>query len=138
MFIIEALKCSPRLKAKRPSSLHPTYFTHATSNESRVLLTMPPANEDTESPMVKAEYASPESTHIFKQSLPPLPSEPSTKEKTAYLSGLRSSVVTLQEDVNAFLTVKMEEDKTLASPKGLKVDEKKEEENYGEEVVEED
>ena len=88
--------------------------------------------------MVKAEYTSPGFTHVFKQPLPQLPREPSTQEKTAYLSALRSSVVALQNDVNTFLTAKMEEDKALASARDLKVDEKKEEENYGEEVVEED
>lgn len=100
-------------------------------------MTMPSPNQGTETPMAKAEYASPESTHIFTQALPPLPSEPSTKEKTAYLSALRSSVISLQDNVNSFLTAKMEEDKALASTKDLKVDEKKEE-NYGEEVADED
>ncbi|KAL4892432.1 hypothetical protein BDV59DRAFT_202574 [Aspergillus ambiguus] len=43
-------------------------------------------------------------------------------------------------DINVFLTAKMEEDKKAAEAEGRKVSEKeaKEEENYGEEVVEED
>ena len=44
----------------------------------------------------------------------------------------------LQDDVNGFLTTKMEEDKALATSAGVKVDDKKEEENYGEEVVEDE
>lgn len=35
-----------------------------------------------------------------------------------------------------FLTEKMEEDKTLAAKAGVKIDEKKEEDNYGEENAE--
>ena len=44
----------------------------------------------------------------------------------------------LQEEVNGFLTTKMEEDKTLAAGAGMKIDDKAEEENYGEEKVEDD
>ncbi len=40
--------------------------------------------------------------------------------------------------MNTFLTSKMEEDKVLASKAGLKVDDKQEEEKYGEEDVEDD
>ena len=68
----------------------------------------------------------------------PSASVASTKEKTAYLSALRKSVVKLQEDVNGFLTTKMEEDKALAASAGMKVDDKAEEDNYGEERVEEE
>lgn len=44
----------------------------------------------------------------------------------------------LQGEVNSFLTMKMEEDKTLAPDAGSQVDEKAEEENYGEENVDEE
>lgn len=44
----------------------------------------------------------------------------------------------LQDEVNIFLTGRMEEDKALASSAGLKGDDRKEEQNYGEEVVDED
>ncbi len=47
-------------------------------------------------------------------------------------------MVSLQEEVNGFLTTKMEEDKALAASAGMKVDDKAEEENYGEETVEDD
>ncbi len=40
--------------------------------------------------------------------------------------------------MNTFLTCKMEEDRALASGAGLKLDEKLEEENYGEEGAEDD
>ena len=86
---------------------------------------------------LKAEYASPTESHIFEHSLPEISTNPHTEEKTAYLSSLRSSVVALQEDVNVFLTTKMDEDKALVAADGLKADERKEEENYGEEIVEE-
>lgn len=62
----------------------------------------------------------------------------STAEKTEYLSNLRQSVTKLQDEINTFLTEKMEEDKALAAKAGLKVDEKKEEERYGEEDVEDE
>lgn len=55
-----------------------------------------------------------------------------------YLSALRKSVVELQDEVNGFLTTKMEEDKALAASAGMKADDKVEEENYGEEKVEDD
>ena len=42
----------------------------------------------------------------------------------------------LQEDVNSFLTARMEDDKVSASMGGGRVDEGKEEENYGEEMEE--
>lgn len=80
-------------------------------------------------PTLSATYNSPTTSQTFTHPLP------STKEKTAYLSALRKSVTQLQEDVNTFLTSKMEEDKALA---GEKMDEKAEEENYGEEKVEEE
>ena len=44
----------------------------------------------------------------------------------------------LQDEVNGFLTTKMEEDKALAGSAGTKVDDRAEEENYGEEKVEDD
>lgn len=86
---------------------------------------------------LKADYASPNSTKTFTQPLPPASNE-STQEKTMYLSALRKSVVKLQEEVNGFLTTKMEEDKALAASAGMKADDKAEEENYGEEKVEDD
>ena len=84
---------------------------------------------------LKADYASPTTTETFTHPLPSA-SNTSTKEKTKYLSALRTSIVQLQEEVNGFLTTKMEEDKALAAGAGMKADDQAEEENYGEEKVE--
>ena len=95
------------------------------------------SNGNPPSTALKVDYRSPTSTQTFRQFLPSS-STTSTDEKTHYLSALRNSVTQLQEEVNTFLTSKMEEDKTLAAKAGLKVDDKKEEENYGEEGVEDE
>ncbi|KAI4155611.1 MAG: hypothetical protein LQ340_000884 [Diploschistes diacapsis] len=72
----------------------------------------------------------------FRHSLDAITADAPTEERVNYLSSLRSSVTALQEEINIFLTKKMEEDK--ASPgKSQGEDERTEEENYGEEVVEE-
>lgn len=84
---------------------------------------------------IKADYASPTTAETFTHPLPSA-SNTSTKEKTKYLSALRKSVVKLQEEVNGFLTTKMEEDKALVATAGMKADDQAEEENYGEEKVE--
>lgn len=63
------------------------------------------------------------------------------KSKSKYLSDLRSSTKTLQVEVNAFLTRRMEEDKASAASSTTnknKAKDEEEEENYGEEKVEED
>ncbi|MCJ1232671.1 hypothetical protein MMC14_000624 [Varicellaria rhodocarpa] len=87
---------------------------------------------------LRASYASPKDTHQFELQLPRLSQQVSTQEKTDYLSSLRSAVVNLQDEVNQFLTAKMQGDNMLALNESGKVDDKTEEENYGEEVVEED
>ena len=87
---------------------------------------------------LRANYSSPNASKSFEYSLPQLSTQISTQEKTGYLSALRSSVVKLQEEVNTFLTAKMAEDKVTTSQMTGNVDDKKEEENYGEEVVQED
>lgn len=84
-----------------------------------------------------ATYTSPSATRTFTHALP-RSSAKTTAEKTEYLSTLRASVAELQDGINAFLTEKMEEDKALAASAGVKVDEKKEEEYYGEEKVEDE
>ncbi|KAM5467067.1 hypothetical protein MauCBS54593_005687 [Microsporum audouinii] len=95
--------------------------------------------------VLKAVYQSPRTpeettappAHLFSQrlstSLPPS-GEYSLAERTAYLAELRTSIVSLQADVNAFLTEKMEDDKLREQGSGT-TDDKKEEDNYGEEVV---
>ena len=96
-----------------------------------------PAKDGLDIPLT-ADYASPTTTKTFTHPLPAASKISNTDEKTNYLSALRKSVVRLQEDVNNFLTTKMEEDKALAASAGVKVDDKAEEENYGEEKVEDD
>lgn len=99
---------------------------------------MASGNEDkSETPSLKAAYIAPNASKTFALQLP-APDTTSTEGKTAYLSALRGSVTKLQEEVNTFLTSRMEEDKALASVAGQKVDDKKEEENYGEEGAEDE
>ena len=99
---------------------------------------MAPAPESSKpTTCLQAIYTNPTSSETFAHTLPSAQTT-STKAKTAYLSALRSSVVRLQEDINGFLTSKMEEDKTLAASAGIKADDKAEEDNYGEERVEEE
>lgn len=67
---------------------------------------------------------------------------PTVPDKTKYLNELRKATATMQEQINKELTQRMEEDKAEEATKNGKpakgVDEAKEEENYGEEVVEEE
>ncbi|KAL1955247.1 hypothetical protein VTO42DRAFT_8906 [Malbranchea cinnamomea] len=63
--------------------------------------------------------------------------------RTAYLSDLRKAVSALQNEINVYLTARMEEDAKVAQGKDgvgtrQRAQETKEEENYGEEVVDED
>ena len=53
-----------------------------------------------------------------------------TSDRVAYLAALQTSLKDLQKDVNTFLTQKMVDDKAA--------DDAKDEETYGEEVVDED
>ena len=98
------------------------------------------AREDSQIKIVplRASYISPKDTHQFELQLPRLSQPLSTQEKIDYLSSLRSSVVNLQNEINQFLTAKMEENKTFVLNGSGKADDRTEEENYGEEVVEED
>lgn len=98
---------------------------------------------------LRAKYSSPsgkevsssgkeEFAHQLSIKCPP---NASTAEKTAYLSELRASTKKLQENINTFLTQKMEEDKTReAREKGAKAKTRDEieEDQYGEEAVEDD
>ena len=95
-------------------------------------------NESVQQSDLSAHYHAPKQAHTFSRPLPSLAADFSTMEKTQYLSTLRLAVVELQKEVNVFLTAKMEEDTAQMATKGTKVDDVKEEANYGEEVVEED
>ena len=78
-----------------------------------------------------ADYEGPTGRKHMQHEIGLVPSDISTAERVKYLAVLRSAVVALQEETNILLTQKMEEDKTV----GGNFDDKKEEENYGEEVV---
>ena len=99
------------------------------------------ASEPNNKNSLTALYTSPTSTHTFSSALPALPASDKVQEKTDYLSSLRTNISKLQDDVNTFLTQKMEEDKAAegagAGGKRSK-DEEREEEMYGEEDAGED
>ncbi|KAK4165010.1 hypothetical protein QBC43DRAFT_41485 [Cladorrhinum sp. PSN259] len=71
----------------------------------------------------------------ISESLTP-PSDTTVSSKQIYLNSLRQSIISVQERVNKQLTERMEEDNKRSNKPS--VDDAKEEENYGEEVVEED
>lgn len=105
---------------------------------------------DPPKPTLCATYTSPSSAQTFTNPISaPLPS-PETptavKDKVTYLSELRASTKRLQEEINVFLTQKMEEDKASSAGvtgkegpepgKEKDVEKSKDElmeENYGEE-----
>lgn len=90
----------------------------------------------TENPSLSANYSAPDSEEkSFCQPLPICSEEPS--ERTSYLTALRTSITGAQDQINAFLTQKMEEDNKKAGAASA-TDDSKAEENYGEEVVDED
>ena len=68
--------------------------------------------------------------------LPSPSSSPTTADKTQYLQSLCEALTSTQAEINKELTQRMEEDNGRAG--GKSAAEVKEEENYGEEVVEED
>jgi hypothetical protein len=86
-----------------------------------------------------ADYNAPLSeSRSFSHSLPACSSTPSTEDRRAYLSSLHASIGKLQDEVNSFLTQKMEDDQKMAvTGRGI-MDEVKEEQNYGEEVVDDE
>ena len=141
--ILRLLDILPRLPTIAPAAT--AFLTHPTQSRFRAAPTQSTTsqkmsserNGDPTTTILKADYRSPASSKTFHHALPSLATS-STTEKTQYLSTLRKSVTQLQEEVNAFLTGKMEEDKALTAKAGIKVDDKKEEQNYGEEGVEDD
>lgn len=111
-----------------PSTTDIFYSFYTTHN-------MPAPNS--QSITLSAVYSSPDSTRSFEHPLSssiPSGSQDHTNAKVAYLADLKEQVPKLQNDINVFLTARMEEDKKSAE---VSEKEKKEEENYGEENVEE-
>ncbi|KAL5116231.1 hypothetical protein ACEQ8H_005896 [Pleosporales sp. CAS-2024a] len=72
----------------------------------------------------------------FTHHLPALADPPSTHDRVAYLAALQSALKTLQGHLNTFLTQKMDQDQDRAA--GADQGPAKDEERYGEEVVDED
>ncbi|KAK5063163.1 hypothetical protein LTR84_005239 [Exophiala bonariae] len=107
-----------------------------------------PAPSDTQQAGLSASYKSPTDTKQFHYAIDTsgiATSETNNqldkKSQTAYFGLLRASTKNLQDDINDFLTRKMDEDKkyTLdSSATKSKTKEELEEENYGEEVVDDD
>ncbi len=99
------------------SSLRATYYSHTGHKDFSHTLTAPPVRKD---------------------------GAVDLQAKTKYLSELRASTKTLQQDINKFLTAKMEEDKQAIAQNDLKNTSKQkskdelEEENYGEENAEDE
>lgn len=85
-----------------------------------------------------AVYTAPDTTQAFQHaiSVPAESKNDPLAAKQAHLTALQSLVPKMQNEINVFLTERMEEDKKAQGAVSEK--EAKEEENYGEEVVEED
>ncbi|RDW75712.1 hypothetical protein BP5796_06533 [Coleophoma crateriformis] len=101
--------------------------------------------DSTPSFVLKATYNSPTNEpFVVSNTLAAPASAESTKDRTTYLGVLRKATAEMQDQINKELTMRMEQDKAreaegnggVAAKKGI--DEKKEEDNYGEEIVEED
>lgn len=85
-----------------------------------------------------ATYKSPTSEPFTTTQSLAAPPSTSVADKTAYLSSLRKALASTQEQVNKELTERMEQDKAREGGNSKGVDDAKEEENYGEEVVEDE
>jgi hypothetical protein len=95
--------------------------------------------------LLTASYNSPSNIPFTSIQKLPTPATSAPTERVAYLSKLRAATAELQKTINEELTQRMEADKLRAAEgtaeagrKSDIVDEGKEEENYGEEVVEDD
>jgi EKC/KEOPS complex subunit GON7 len=97
------------------------------------------ASESTQNTL-RATYSAPDA-EPFTYELPvPAPASASPADKAASLARLRATITQVQADINRQLTANMEADKARDAASSGKpvVDDEKEEENYGEEVVAED
>ncbi|KAH6688283.1 Gon7 family protein [Plectosphaerella plurivora] len=89
---------------------------------------------------LRATYSAPDA-EPFAYELPvQAPSSASPTDRAASLARLRATITQVQADINRQLTANMEADKARDAATSGKpvVDDEKEEENYGEEVVAED
>ncbi|EPS27289.1 hypothetical protein POX_e06261 [Penicillium oxalicum] len=85
---------------------------------------------------LKAVYTAPDTSKTFTHVISVDSSKDSFAAKQSHLTALQTLVPQLQEEINVFLTERMEEDKKAQG--AISEKEAREEENYGEEVVEDD
>ncbi|KAI5270045.1 hypothetical protein E4T47_06563 [Aureobasidium subglaciale] len=86
-----------------------------------------------------AVYTSPTATNTFSAPLSSAPTKTtSSQEKSQYLGDLRDKAIQMQEDINQYLTKKMDEDKAATEGAANSKDEDLEEQMYGEELVDKD
>ena len=126
----------PSQATKRPP---PTNYANTVQNMSN--------GSQSSSTQIRATYDSPSGHEDFVYSIvvpPEKDGDPVAVEtRTKYLSDLRASSKKLQDDINKFLTEKMEEDKRATKPGSSngatkqKSNDELEEENYGEENTDE-
>lgn len=83
---------------------------------------------------VNVSYTAPDTTKSFQHSIPATATVDSLAAKQAHLSALQALVPQLQDEINVYLTARMEEDNKAKGQ--LSEKEAKEEDYYGEEVVE--
>jgi hypothetical protein len=92
-------------------------------------------------PAMTASYNSSDSATTFSHSLPSLSADAESQgiqEKTLYLSELRAKTGQLQADINAYLTQRMDEEKSAAAGEKQTAQDVKAEEMYGEEDPDQD
>ncbi|KJR83938.1 uncharacterized protein SPSK_00353 [Sporothrix schenckii 1099-18] len=93
-------------------------------------------------PVLKAAYSAPDhKSFTASQELSAAPAASptlSTADKTAYLAALRGAVTAVQDNVNRELTARMVIDAQAANQAAVDQAAEKEEQNYGEEVMDED
>ncbi|KAJ5864154.1 uncharacterized protein N7529_006070 [Penicillium soppii] len=82
---------------------------------------------------LSAAYTAPDANKTFEHEIPSTTGTLAAKQ--AHLTALQAQVPKLQDEINVFLTERMEEDKKAGQ---ISAQEAKEEANYGEEVVEEE
>jgi Gon7 family len=103
----------------------------------------PPEASGQKFQLLSATYQSPTNEPFTHATMLPAPPTTKTTDRTTYLASLRKATTEMQETINKELTSRMEEDKAReavenGAPRAKAVDEAKEEDDYGEEVVEED
>jgi len=122
-------------------AVNPTCPTHRLSHISDLFRSQPkPIMSTSATILVKAVYTSPlpapsDSKTFTIPTETPGATEASTQaEQTAHVNAVRDAVAKLQDEVNAYLTERMEEEKAL----GVAKEKETEEERYGEEEAAEE